>query len=109
MGDTTVLVLIILMVVICEACAQSSAQVLSQTDDYRYLLLGMLFYGAVVYLLSRSHKISNMATANGMMSCLSIIMITFVGYYIFQQKIKSDHVIALCIAASSICYLTCTT
>lgn len=108
MDSTIILIFLILMVVICEAIAQSSAHMLGHTSDYRYLLLGMVFYGVVVFLLSKAHRINNMGTVNGIWSGLSIISISLVGYFIFGQKIKTDHLAALAIIAASVSYVAYT-
>lgn len=67
----------------------------------------MLFYGGVVYLLAKSHKMTNMAIANGIMSSMSIISISLVGYFAFGQKLKTNQMIVLGVAASCVGYLAC--
>ena len=105
MNEAIILIFLILMVVICEAIAQSSAHMLGHTNDYKYLILGMIFYGIVVFLLSKAHRINNMGTVNGIWSGISILSISLVGYFIFGQKIKTNHILALIIIAVSVSYV----
>ncbi len=90
--DTPLLIALILLIVICEACAQSSANMLKHSGNIWYLLIGGLFYTLVIYFLSESHKYASMGIINSIWSGLSIVSIATVGYVCFGQKLSAHQI-----------------
>lgn len=105
MSDTLMLMVLILFIVACEACAQSCANNMSHTPNIMFLIAGGLFYMLVVYLLSLAHKKAPMGIVNAIWSGLSVIAISSVGYFIFDQKLANDQIAMMGVIAIGVAYL----
>lgn len=105
MSDTTILLVLILFVVACEAVAQSCANNLRHSGYMAYLIAGGLFYTLVVYLLSQAHQYAPMGVVNAIWSGLSVVTITAVGYFAFSQKIAADQLTVMGIIGMGVAYL----
>lgn len=99
------LILLILLIVACEAIAQSCANELKHTGSVWYLFIGALFYMLVVYLLSESHKLASMGVVNAIWSGLSVLAIASVGTFYYGQKITPDQIAVMSVIACGVAYL----
>ncbi len=105
MSDTIVLMVLILFIVACEACAQSCANYLTHTPGLMYLIAGGFFYVLVVYLLSLAHKRAPMGIVNAIWSGLSVVAIATVGYFAFDQKLAADQIAMMGVIGIGVAYL----
>lgn len=103
--ETHIFIVIILLIVICEACAQSCANMYRHTDKNCYWFIGGLFYLIVVYLLSQAHRHAKMGIVNSIWSGLSVVTIASVGYLCFDQKLSADKVGVMGVVLSGVAYL----
>lgn len=101
-----VFITIILIIVLCEAVAQASANQLRHTDNFIYLAIGGLFYTMVVFLLSMAHKHAPMGVVNSIWSGASVIAISTMGYMFFDQKITLDKMGMMGVIAIGVAYLS---
>ncbi len=105
MSETIVLMFLILLIVACEACAQSCANYMTHTSGILYLIAGGFFYVMVVYLLSLAHKRAPMGIINAIWSGLSVVAIALVGYLSFDQKLTSDQIAMMGVIGIGVAYL----
>lgn len=99
---------IIILILICEIGAQTSAQVFMQNNNWWFILLGALLYGCIVYLLSHAQEIVPMAIANATWAGMSIVTISLAGYLIFSQGLRFDQTVIMAGIAMSVVYLALT-
>ena len=105
MNNVTILLILILFIVACEAAAHSYANDLLHTGNYWYLFAGAFLYMIVVYLLSLSHKYANMGIVNAIWSGLSVIAIASVGWFIHGQKVNAEQAAMMGVIAIGVAYL----
>jgi len=105
MTETSILVILILFIVACEACAQSCANKLLHSGSAYYLIAGGFFYLMVIYLLSNAHKYAPMGVVNAIWSGLSVLTIATVGSCVFGQKITMDQAAMMGVIAIGVAYL----
>jgi len=99
----------IILIIICEAIAQSSAQKLSESKGLKveWWVLGVMMYGLVLYFLSRADKLKPMAKVNALWSSISVISIALVGHYMFKQKLSTGCWIGLGLISIGFIVLCC--
>jgi multidrug transporter EmrE-like cation transporter len=98
-----VVLLSIVFITISEAIAQVCIKK-SHKDGMPVLLyIGIIFYGFVCILLMNCYSNgANMGRVNLIWSCVSIISIITVGYFIFEEKIYTHDIIAILFAIGAI-------
>lgn len=99
---------IIIMILICEICAQTSAQMFLQEKQWLFILIGALFYGCIVFLLANAQELVPMSIANATWSGMSIVTISLAGLLLFGQKLRFDQVVIMGGIALSVVYLALT-
>ena len=87
------IVLYILMIVGMETCAMSCFK--TSLNDWRFFLLGVLFYVAVGVLLVQTFKLTGLAFTNALWSGLSVMATTTVGVLYFKERLHLHDYIAV--------------
>jgi len=87
------IVLYILMIVGMETCAMSCFK--TSLNDWRFFLLGVLFYVAVGFLLVQTFKLTGLAFTNALWSGLSVMATTTVGVLYFKERLHLHDYIAV--------------
>ena len=84
------LVIIIVGIVICEAIAQYHIKLYNEIPEKYYYLMGLGFYGIIVYLLNEAYNKTTMGTAKVLCAGLSSITILLIGRLFFGEKIDTN-------------------
>ena len=84
------LVIIIVGIVICEAIAQYHIKLYNEIPEKYYYLMGLGFYGIIVYLLNEAYNKTTMGTAKVLWAGMSSITILLVGRLFFGEKIETN-------------------
>ena len=81
------------MIVGMETCAMSCFK--TSLNDWRFFLLGVLFYVAVGFLLVQTFKLTGLAFTNALWSGLSVMATTTVGVLYFKERLHLHDYIAV--------------
>jgi len=84
------LVIIIVGIVICEAIAQYHIKLYNEIPEKYYYLMGLGFYGIIVYLLNEAYNKTTMGTAKVLWAGMSSITILLVGRLFFGEKVETN-------------------
>jgi len=84
------LVIIIVAIVICEAIAQYHIKLYNEIPEKYYYLMGLGFYGIIVYLLNEAYSKTTMGTAKVLWAGLSSITILLIGRLFFGEKVETN-------------------
>ena len=84
------LVIIIVGIVICEAIAQYHIKLYNEIPEKYYYLMGLGFYGIIVYLLNVAYNKTTMGTAKVLWAGMSSITILLVGRLFFGEKVETN-------------------
>jgi multidrug transporter EmrE-like cation transporter len=96
----------ILIIVGFETMAMSCFK--KSLDDWRYFLLGVLFYIGVGGLLVQTFKLSGLAFTNALWSGLSVMATTTVGVLYFKEKLHFHDFIAIAMIGGGVIILKVT-
>lgn len=77
----------IFLIVVVEAFAQSMAYKYSLSPLLKYVVLGTIGYGIIIYLLSRADKTMHFGKVNAIWSAISVLSVALVGQFVFGQKL----------------------
>jgi multidrug transporter EmrE-like cation transporter len=83
----------VLIIVGLETCAMSCFK--KTLRDWRFFLLGVLFYSGVGLLLVQTFKLTGLAFTNALWSGLSIMATTTVGVLYFKESLHLHDYIAV--------------
>ena len=84
------LVIIIAGIVICEAIAQYHIKLYNEIPEKYYYLMGLGFYGIIVYLLNEAYNKTTMGTAKVLWAGMSSITILLIGRLFFGEKVETN-------------------
>lgn len=87
------LVLYVLIIVAFETSAMTCFK--KSLDNWRWFLLGVLFYVGVGFMLVQTFRMSGMAMTNALWSGLSVMATTTVGVLYFKEKLHWHDFIAI--------------
>lgn len=87
------LVLYVLIIVAFETSAMTCFK--KSVDNWRWFLLGVLFYVGVGFMLVQTFRMSGMAMTNALWSGLSVMATTTVGVLYFKEKLHWHDFIAI--------------
>ena len=96
----------ILSIVTFETCAMSCFK--KSLEDWRYFLLGVLFYIGVGGLLVQTFKLSGLAFTNALWSGISVMATTTVGVLYFKEKLHLHDFIAVAMIGGGVMILKIT-
>jgi multidrug transporter EmrE-like cation transporter len=97
------LVLYILIIVGFETTAMTCFK--KSLDDWRWFLLGVLFYVGVGLLLVQTFKLTGLAMTNALWSGLSVMATTTVGVLYFKEKLHMHDFIAIAMIGGGVMIL----
>lgn len=100
------IVLYILIIVLFETTAMSCFK--KSIQDWRYFLLGVLFYTGVGGLLVQTFKLTGLAMTNALWSGLSVMATTTVGVLYFKEKLHLHDFIAIAMIGGGVMILKVT-
>ena len=96
-------VIYVLIIVGLETCAMSCFK--SSLKDWRYFILGVLFYIGVGGMLVRTFKLSGLAFTNALWSGLSVMATTTVGVLYFKETLHIHDFIAIAMIGGGVMIL----
>lgn len=96
-------VLYVLIIVGFETMAMSCFK--KSIDDWRWFLLGVLFYVGVGGLLVKTFKLTGLAFTNALWSGLSVMATTTVGVLYFKEKLHFHDFIAIAMIGGGVMIL----
>ena len=96
-------VIYVLIIVGLETCAMSCFK--SSLKDWRYFILGVLFYIGVGGMLVRTFKLSGIAFTNALWSGLSVMATTTVGVLYFKEVLHIHDFIAIAMIGGGVMIL----
>jgi len=97
------LVLYILIIVVFETSAMTCFK--KSVDNWRWFLLGVLFYVGVGFMLVQTFRMSGMAMTNALWSGLSVMATTTVGVLYFKEKLHWHDFIAFAMIGGGVMIL----
>jgi multidrug transporter EmrE-like cation transporter len=96
-------VIYVLIIVGLETCAMSCFK--SSLKDWRYFILGVLFYIGVGGMLVKTFKLSGLAFTNALWSGLSVMATTTVGVLYFKEVLHIHDFIAIAMIGGGVMIL----
>lgn len=100
------IVLYVLIIVAFETTAMTCFK--KSLQDWRYFLLGVLFYVGVGGLLVQTFKLTGMAMTNALWSGLSVMATTTVGVLYFKEKLHMHDFLAIAMIGGGVMILKVT-
>lgn len=100
------IVLYVLIIVSFETFAMTCFK--NSLKDWRWFLLGVLFYVGVGALLVQTFKLTGLAFTNALWSGLSVMATTTVGVLYFKEKLHFHDFIAIAMIGSGVMILKVT-
>lgn len=97
------LVVYILIIVAFETTAMTCFK--KSIDDWRWFLLGVLFYVGVGLVLVQTFKLTGLAMTNALWSGLSVMATTTVGVLYFKEKLHMHDFIAIAMIGGGVMIL----
>ena len=83
------LILLIIILVICEAIAMTSITYYSKNNEIKYMIAGCIGYGLFVpYFILQSLKFEGISTVNFMGNIFSTIIMVAIGYTLFNETLN---------------------
>jgi multidrug transporter EmrE-like cation transporter len=96
----------VLIIVAFETTAMSCFK--KSIEDWRYFVLGVLFYTGVGGLLVQTFKLTGLAMTNALWSGLSVMATTTVGVLYFKEKLHLHDFIAVAMIGGGVMILKIT-
>ena len=100
------IVVYVLIIVVFETTAMTCFK--KSLEDWRYFVLGVLFYVGVGGLLVQTFKLTGLAFTNALWSGLSIMATTTVGVLYFKEKLHFHDFVAIAMIGSGVIILKVT-
>lgn len=100
------IVLYVLIIVGFETSAMSCFK--KSLEDWRYFVLGVLFYVGVGGLLVQTYKLTGLAMTNALWSGLSVMATTTVGVLYFKERLHFHDFIAIAMIGGGVMILKIT-
>jgi multidrug transporter EmrE-like cation transporter len=97
------LVIYVLIIVGLETCAMSCFK--TSLKDWRYFVVGVLFYVCVGGMLVQTFKLSGLAYTNALWSGLSVMATTTVGVLYFKEALHTHDFIAIAMIGGGVMIL----
>lgn len=97
------IVVYVLIIVGLETCAMSCFK--TSVKDWRYFVLGVLFYIGVGGMLVKTFKLTGLAFTNALWSGLSVMATTSVGVLYFKEVLHVHDFIAIAMIGAGVMIL----
>jgi multidrug transporter EmrE-like cation transporter len=104
--DYFIVLAYVLIIVALETCAMSCFK--TSLTDWRFFMLGLLFYSGVGLLLVQTFKLTGLAFTNALWSALSIMATTTVGVLYFKERLHVHDYIAVAMIGGGVLILKIT-
>ena len=96
----------VLIIVGLETCAMTCFK--KSLQDWRFYLLGVLFYSGVGLMLMKTFKLSGIAFTNALWSGLSVMATTTVGVLYFKETLHLHDYLAIAMIGGGVIILKST-
>lgn len=96
-------IILSIVIALVEAIAQNLIKT-SGDDNKPKLLFGVSFYIVVGFLLHHAYHKFDLSKVNVTWSCLSIILATFLGYFIYNEHLTWKSIVAVFFALLAILF-----
>jgi multidrug transporter EmrE-like cation transporter len=100
------IVLYVLIIVGFETTAMTCFK--KSVDDWRFFVLGVLFYVGVGGMLVQTFKLTGLAMTNALWSGISVMATTTVGVLFFKEKLHLHDFLAIAMIGSGVMILKIT-
>jgi len=100
------IILYVLIIVAFETSAMTCFK--KSIDDWRYFVLGVLFYTGVGGLLVQTFKLTGLAMTNALWSGISVMATTTVGVLYFKEKLHLHDFVAIAMIGGGVMILKIT-
>ena len=97
------IVFYILLIVMLETFAMSCFK--KSLDDWRFFLVGILFYTGVGFMLCQTYHYSGLAMTNALWSALSVMATTLVGVLMFKEVLHIHDYFAIAMIGGGVMIL----
>jgi multidrug transporter EmrE-like cation transporter len=97
------ILLYVLIIVGLETCAMTCFK--KSLQDWRFYLLGVLFYSGVGLMLVKTFKLSGIAFTNALWSGLSVMATTTVGVLYFKEVLHLHDYLAVAMIGAGVIIL----
>jgi multidrug transporter EmrE-like cation transporter len=97
------IVFYVLLIVMFETLAMSCFK--KSLNDYRFFLLGIIFYVGVGFMLCQTYYYTGMAMTNALWSGLSVMATTLVGVLMFKETLHLHDYFAVALIGSGVMIL----
>jgi multidrug transporter EmrE-like cation transporter len=87
-------IIIALLIAICETIAQNFIKN-SESNSNMKMFFGLTFYIIVGFLLHHAYNNYNLSKVNVVWSCISIIVATLLGYFIYSEHLSRNNLISV--------------
>ena len=84
-----IFILTIALLSLFEYVGDASFKTFARSDDYKYLLLGLIAYAFTIKLLIESLKTGNLIYTNGMWDGISAIIGTLLAYFLLKETLTN--------------------
>lgn len=95
----------IALILTCETTAISCLKEYAESAQWRYFLLGILFYAGVSLFLVQSLAFEGMGVVNAIWSAFSVVFVASVGALKFGERITKHEVCGMILAVCGIVIL----
>jgi multidrug transporter EmrE-like cation transporter len=97
------IVFYVLLIVIFETMAMSCFK--KSLKDFRFFLLGIVFYVGVGFMLCQTYHYTGMAMTNALWSGLSVMATTLIGVLMFKEVLHFHDYLAVAMIGSGVMIL----
>jgi multidrug transporter EmrE-like cation transporter len=97
------IVFYVVLIVMFETLAMSCFK--KSLNDYRFFLLGIIFYVGVGFMLCQTYHYTGMAMTNALWSGLSVMATTLVGVFLFKEVLHIHDYFAVALIGSGVMIL----
>ena len=94
--------LIVSLIVFADVTSQCCIKKYTTSKILLYLIIGMIGYSIYGYLLSHIFTLTKFSTIYALISQIGIILVAFIGYFIFKEKITNKEMLGLILSIISI-------
>jgi multidrug transporter EmrE-like cation transporter len=87
--------LFVLAIVVIECAAQYCLKKYAKCEGYQWFVLGVAIYSVVAFLLVLCFDYEKMAIVNIMWGSLSALILTFMAYYFYGEKLTWQQILGI--------------
>ncbi|XWV26910.1 hypothetical protein QJ857_gp0140 [Tupanvirus soda lake] len=102
MNSNTIIIIVLILLSIIEIFVFVSLKQYNETKRNFYFISAIIFYVLIAYLLVYSFNYEHMAIVNAFWNGISIISISLIGYYFFQEALTINEITAMILVVIAI-------